>query len=149
MSDLFIEDEEEQRVDHNGEKITKAKKYDTVVKSGQATLKALLILNGGATIAFLAFMQNILQKPVVNLHAGKFFIDAMQWFIWGTFCAVLSFGAIFFTNCLSYVGWPRASGTLFFITLVIGLCSFGFFLYASTEAVTGFQLIGSAFFVPR
>jgi hypothetical protein len=147
MSDLFAEDEEGQRVDHNG-KVTEAKKYDTVVKSGQATLKALLILNGGAAIAFLAFMQNILQKPVVNLHAGKFFIDAMQLFIWGTFCAVLSFGAIFFTNCLSYVGWDRTSSAFFIVTLAIGLCSFGFFLYASTEAVKGFQLVGTAFFGP-
>lgn len=147
MSELMIESEEDSDANPDTE-ITKAKKYDTVVKSGQATLKALLILDGGATIAFLVFMQNILQKPVVNIRTGSFFIEAMQWFIWGTFSAVLSFGAIFLTNCLSLVGWNRASNAFFAVTLLIGLCSFGFFLYASAVAVKGFQLVGAAFFVP-
>jgi hypothetical protein len=154
MSDLFAEAEEEKGVDQNG-KITPSKKYDTAVKSGQATLKALLILNGGATIAFLNFMQNVLQKPAVNQHAGEFFIAAMQWFIWGTFCAVLSFGTIFITNCLSLISgnrtasvFYRASSVFFGVTLLVGLCSFGFFLYASTEAVRGFRVVGSVFFAP-
>src|SRR6185436_15255597 len=47
--------EEATRVSESSE-VDRLKKYDTVVTSGQSALRALLTLNGGATIALLTFM---------------------------------------------------------------------------------------------
>jgi len=77
------------------------KKYDTVVSSGQSALNALLTMNGGASLAFLAFIGNALKEhvPIQNDEI----IHALQFFIAGTFMTVCAFGTIFLTNCFSSI----------------------------------------------
>jgi hypothetical protein len=115
------------------------KKYDTVVSSGQSALRAFLTLNGGATVAFLAFIGHAMETGKLPLESSRIFVGAMQLFIYGTFLAVLAYGTIFLTNCLSRIEWLRASNWMFGITLLCGFASLGCFLAASGQAVEGFQ----------
>ena len=116
------------------------KKYETVVSSGQSALKALLAMNGGATLALLTFIGNVNKQNAVGPDAGRVLIDAMQFFIIGTFMTVLAFGTIFVTNCFSSIGWRRASNWFFGITIVCGVLSLGSFVWASWSAIKGFGL---------
>jgi hypothetical protein len=115
------------------------KKYDTVVSSGQSALKALLTMNGGASLAFLAFVGNALKEHVPIQHNGL--VYALQFFIAGTFMTVCAFGTIFLTNCFSSVGWRRTSNAMFALTLFCGFASLGCFVWASGSAIRGFAAL--------
>ena len=119
--------------------ITSASKYKTTVLSGQATLKALLILNGAGAIAFLGFMGTAIQRIQMSPNVLDHFIAALWGFILGAFAAVLSSGAIFLTNCFSYVDWPKISYAFFFVTCLAGLAAFVGFIYGGVEATEGFR----------
>jgi hypothetical protein len=116
------------------------KKYDTVVSSGQSALRAFLTLNGGATVAFLAFIGHVMETGKMPVASGRIFVGAMQLFIYGTFLAVLAYGTIFLTNCLSQIDWRRSSNWMFGVTLLCGFASLGCFLVASWQAIQGFEL---------
>ena len=120
-----------------------ATKRETVVNSGQAALRALLTLNGGATIAFLTFLGHLWERGALPSNGGDAFVDALKLFIYGSFLAVLAYGTIFLTNCLSSVDWEKTSLWMFGITVALGFASIGCFLAASWQAVDGFQLMSN------
>jgi hypothetical protein len=124
----------------NAEEITRLNRYTIIVNSGQATLKALMTLNGGATIAFLAFMGHLWEKggPSANLHV---LLGALPYLIGGTFCTVLGYGLIFLTGCCSFVGWYRASNFLFLSAVLACFASIAFFLFASLRAMNAFEFL--------
>jgi len=121
------------------------KKYDTVVSSGQSALRALLTMNGGATIAFLTFIGHLWDKGTLTTASVRPFIGALTLFIYGTFAAVLAYGLIFLTNCFSYVGHKKWANTvsdaIFVATVVAGIASIVCFLMASRRAVDAFQSV--------
>jgi hypothetical protein len=117
--------------------IDSAKKYDTVVSSGQSALNALLTVNSGATLTFLTLIGHLLEKRLLTPGALHILVGALEMFISSIGLAVISYGAIFFTNCLSSVGWRRSSNAMFAITVVSGLASVVCFYVASRSAVAG------------
>jgi hypothetical protein len=122
--------------------VDRVKKYETVVSSGQSALRALLTLNGGATLAFLTFMGHLWDKSgALPSESSHLLIAALRLFIDGTFLAVLAFGTIFLTNCLSSVEWVKSSNAMFVFTVLCGFASIGCFLFASWRAVEGFQAV--------
>jgi hypothetical protein len=125
---------------HTPDQIDHLMKYKTVVSSGQSALRALLTLNGGATVAFLAFIGHVMEGDKMPVASGRVFVDAMRWFIVGTFSAVLAYGTIFLTNCLSHAKWERSSNWMFGFTLLCGLASLVFFLVGSGQAIHGITL---------
>lgn len=126
------------------EEVTPLQKYKTVVASGQYALKALLTMNGGATIAFLTFMGHLWDQGTLAPGSVSPFVGALKLFIWGTFAAVLAYGLIFFTNCVSYAGhkWSEpVSDAIFLVTVLAGVASILCFLFASERAVDAFATI--------
>jgi hypothetical protein len=120
------------------DKVTEKDIYNTVVSSGQSALNAFLTLNGGASVAFLAFIGNALKEHALNPQAGAILVHALQFFIGGTFMAVSAFGAIFLTNCLSSIGGFITKHVMFGITLILGFASLGCFVWGSATAINGF-----------
>jgi hypothetical protein len=134
--------------------VDRLKKYETVVSSGQSALRALLTLNGGATIAFLTFLGHLWEKGKLPPPSVQVLVAALESFVYGTFSAVLAYGTIFLTNCVSTLesdvrsdGWRKVwsvvAYTLFGITVIIGTISIGYFLSGSRHAVAGFETITS------
>ena len=119
--------------------IDQVKKYDTVVSSGQSALRALLTLNGGATIAFLTFIGHLWEGGTLPSESSHQFVAALQMFIYGTLLVILAYGTIFLTNCLSSVEWHKSANTMFGGTVLLGFISVGCFLAASWRAVEGLQ----------
>jgi hypothetical protein len=124
--------------------ITELTKYATVVTSGQSALLALFTLNGGATIAFLTFMGHLWEKVGISAESSRVLIKALKLFVHGAFLAVLAYGTIFLTNCLSSVHWDKSANVMFGITVLCGFVSLGCFLAASWRAVAGFNAISGA-----
>jgi hypothetical protein len=127
--------------------VDRLKKYDTVVSSGQSALRALLTMNGGATIAFLTFLGHLWDKGTLQPVKVPLFVGALEFFIYGTFAAVLAFGLIFLTNCfssLTHKKWSKAvSNAMFGFTVLCGIASIAFFLFASWRAVAAFQSVSA------
>jgi hypothetical protein len=117
------------------------KKYDTVVSSGQSALNALLTMNGGATLAFLTFIGHLWDKDTLPRDSVDLLVGALQFFIYGTFLAVLAYGTIFLTNCLSSVKWKKTSEWMFGFTVLSGFASAACFLAACGRAVGGFESV--------
>lgn len=118
-------------------------KYATVVSSGQSALRALLTMNGGATIAFLTFIGHLWDNKSLTPESVHLFVGALQLFIYGTFITVLAYGTIFLTNCFSSVKWRKTSNGMFAVTMVCGFASVGCFLVASWRAVEAFQSVSN------
>jgi hypothetical protein len=136
---LFETDEEIETV----EEVDREKKYDTVVSSGQASLRALFTINGGATIAFMTFIGHLWDKGTPLVGRGHF-VGALAFFLGGAFFSVLGYGSIFLTNCFSYKGWIKASDRMFYITVLFcGVGSVMCFVLASWQAVAAFESVTS------
>ena len=132
------------------------KKYDTVVSSGQAALRALMTLSGGATVAILTFIGHLAQNKLLTPKSTEAFGSALELFVYATLLAVLGYGTIFLTNTVSLeltryrrkVGKPEPIGErdpsdwLFLATIGCGIASLVLFVMASQHAVTGFTLVG-------
>jgi len=115
------------------------KKYETVVSSGQAALRALLTINGGAIIAFLTFIGHLWEKDrLPPAESVSLFVAALEILVVGTFLTVLAYGTIFLTNVLSRIERTKASDRMFFVTLALGFLSATCFLVASLFAVNFF-----------
>lgn len=131
------------------------KKYDTVVTSGQAALRALMTLNGGATIALLTFIGHLAETKL-KPESTAAFGGALSSFVYATFFAVLGYGTIFLTNTVSLeltrrrikagkpepIGEREPSDWLFLATVGCGLISLILFVVGSNAAVRGFTLVG-------
>jgi hypothetical protein len=122
------------------EEIDHKKKYETVVSSGQFALRALLTINGGATIAFLTFIGHLWDSKMLSPESVHLF-DALRLFIWGTFFAVLACGTIFLANGASSYERHKVSDSLIVITVLSGFASLGFFMVASLGSVAAFQSV--------
>ena len=121
--------------------VGQVKKYETVVGSGQSALRALLTMNGGAIIVFLTFLGHVWDHGKITPESMTIFIAALAWWIGGIFSALMSYGAIFVTNCLSSVNWKRSSDGAFAVTVACGLISLVCFLIGSWRAVDAFQSV--------
>lgn len=121
--------------------VDRLKKYDTVVLSGQSALRALLTLNGGATIAFLTFMGHLWEKSALPAQATGAFIGALRYFVYGTFAAVFGYGTIFLATGLSLYGWRKLTNLMAGVTVVVGGASLVCFLVASWRAIAGFHIL--------
>ena len=129
--------------------VSLVKKYETVVTTGMLALRALMTLNGGATIAFLTFIGHLGESRSLSPNSTNEFAGGLQDFAYGTFWAVLGYGTIFLTNTFSYAeskhGWKwKLSNWLFLVPILCGIVSLGWFWYASGHAVTGFRLVAAS-----
>src|SRR5689334_19723865 len=132
------------------------KKYDTVVSSGQAALRALMTLNGDATIALLTFIGHLAESKLLKPDSTAAFGSALRFFVYATFFAVLGYGTIFLTNTISLeltrrriragkpepIGERDPSDWLFLATVVCGFVSLALFVMGSNAAVDGFTAVG-------
>lgn len=117
------------------------KKYDTVVSSGQSALRALLTMNGGAIVVFLTFLGHAWDKGAVQHQSLSLFVTALSFFIAGVFFALLSYGSIFVTNCLSSEDWPKSANGAFGVTIACGLASIVCFFGGSWRAIDAFRSV--------
>jgi hypothetical protein len=112
--------------------------YQMVAESGQSALKALLIMNAGATVTFLSFITHIASNKIIISNPGSF-VWAISLFITSTFLAVLSYGTIFTTNCYSLrdgQGHDSLNRLVWFrVTCILGYMSAGVFVLGCIKAL--------------
>ena len=88
---------------HDSEKEFWLRTNDATINAGNLALRALLIINGGAAIALLAFIGNfvpVLPGEYAGLPKIHPSITPMMWFALGVFASVM---AMVFAYCTNYL----------------------------------------------
>ena len=114
--------------------------FKQVIALGQSTLKSLMLINGGAAVALLAFLGNLVTRsdPSANIVA---FADSMRMFVIGVFLAAVAYATTYFSQ-LFYAGakkWQRRTGLVFHVlTTLVGTASLIAFLWGALVAYDAF-----------
>lgn len=84
---------------HDQENTFIHKLNDAAILTGNHTLRALIIINGGAAIALLAFIGHLIsvQNGVFSKSLGEL-TAPLIWFAWGVALATVSMGFSYVTN---------------------------------------------------
>lgn len=137
---------------------------DAAIASGNHTLRALIIINGGAAIAVLAFIGQIVSG---NAELGEKLSDLtapLSWFAWGVALATLSVGLSYLTNYCNasaatkhdmhyeppYVRktsssdhWTKATVCFQIIAIIAAIISLVFFIFGMVEVSDAVNLLNT------
>ena len=112
--------------------------FKTIFVYGQSTLKAMLLINGGAAVAMLAFLSRYLSAGAsdVNMH---YFTLALLLFGAGVFLGALTAGLSYITQ-YCYCHYENKSGLAFHMaSMVTGISSLLGFCAGLYYSYLGFQ----------
>jgi hypothetical protein len=104
---------------------------EMLAQSGQSTLNALLVMNGGATAAFLTFLTPLIEKRDVE---GDF-VTALGCFIAGLVAVAIAFATIHTCVLAVRYQWNCTANWFYGITFALGLLSGGCFIFGVLQAM--------------
>jgi hypothetical protein len=116
--------------------------FRSVIQSGQNALKTALLMNGGASVALLAFIGKLTEERQAHIPA---FTNALTVFVLGVFCIVVASGSTYLSQWLyaAESGWKERAGFGFnLLSIILGLASYGLFIWAMTKAHGAFLAFG-------
>lgn len=114
--------------------------FKSVISAGQNAIRSSFLLNGGAAVALLAFISKLTesQKDKVPL-----FSDSLIPFVLGVFAITLTSGLTYLSQWFygqNDRGWKFKAGlSLNIAAILVGLSSYGFFIWGMCRAYAGFQ----------
>jgi hypothetical protein len=113
--------------------------FRQVISLGQSALKSLMLINGGAAVALLAFLGNLLaQKLAIPLLP---FADSMRSFVSGVALSAAAYGLTYFSQlCYDNSGksWQVTGRVLHVLTSLVAAAALAAFLWGSSLAYQGF-----------
>ncbi|AWY39406.1 hypothetical protein DKY63_05595 [Pseudomonas putida] len=112
--------------------------FRTVIQSGQNAVKTALLMNGGASVALLAFIGKLTEAQQIRIPV---FAEALTFFVIGVFAIVVTAGMTYLSQWFYAASeqWKRKTGFAFnIISIVLGLSSYGFFVWGMRKAYLAF-----------
>jgi hypothetical protein len=117
---------------------------ETFAKTGHETLKALLIVSGGAAVTYLTFLSAIFGKEgrfeTFGAEAVTVLVLAMQYYILSVASALLSYVFTWFSHGFLYFNLKLACQVTMAIYVIFGFLCLGLFVFGSLEAISAFKL---------
>ena len=114
--------------------------FRQVIALGQSTLKSIMLINGGAAVALLAFLGNLINAKNNNVGIPPF-ANSMRLFVIGVFLAAVAYALTYFSQ-LFYAGakpWHQRAGVAFHvITSLAGAAALVLFLCGAFASYRGF-----------
>ena len=114
--------------------------FRQIIALGQSTLKSMMLINGGAAVALLAFLGNLITRSGSSTNVVAF-AGSMRLFVIGVFLAAVAYATTYFSQ-LFYDGekdWQRRTGLVFHVvTSLVGAASLAVFLWGAHAAYNGF-----------
>ena len=115
--------------------------FKQVIALGQSALKSMMLINGGAAAALLAFLGSLIARASPSAANIIAFAGSMRLFVIGVFLAALAYATTYFSQ-LFYDGekkWQQRTGlALHIFTSLIGASSLGAFLWGANAAYRAF-----------
>ena len=115
--------------------------FKSVIEAGRTALNALILMNGGAAVALLAFLGNALAKePTGGFKFGVQAINcAMLLFVLGVGCAGVSLALRYLTQLLGHGRSAKMGMRMTYAAIVVGLASLALFFAGGVRAYTAFR----------
>ena len=112
--------------------------FRSVILAGQNALKTAFLMNGGATVALLAFLGKLSDQ-----HQDKIavFSSSLIIFVIGVLAISMSSGSTYLSQWFyaSYESWKQKTGFwLNILAIALGLASYGFFIWGAIRAHKAF-----------
>jgi hypothetical protein len=122
------------------------KLFDAVLESGKSALNALIIINGGAVIALMGVMSNLLGNPKGSELASLLSLPLLLFGL-GVLCGGLGFAFRYFSQAL-YTGDFNESGKKYmlggdifrWLAILVALAGFLLFAFAIVGSYSAFSL---------
>ncbi len=128
---------------------------EAAINNANFALRTLVIINGGAAIAILAFLGSLVSANATE-YVNKLpaLVGPLMWFVWGTALAAVAAALAYFTNfsmasssaLMDHIWehpwtkenkdselWSTFSVYFHFATVIAAVLSLGFFLYGMNE----------------
>lgn len=123
------------RAEHEG----KLEMFRSVILAGQNALRASFLLNGGASVAMLAFISRL-----TEIHPDKVvvFTASLIPFIIGVLAITMASGATYLSQWFgagAIENYHKTAFRLNIVAILLGLSSYGFFIWGMTRAYHGFM----------
>ncbi|TLF44794.1 hypothetical protein FEI13_18615 [Halomonas urmiana] len=113
--------------------------FRSVITAGQNALRTALLMNGGATVALLAFLGKLTTENPDKLST---FAGSLMIFTFGVFITGLVSGFTYLSQWFyaSKRDWCQMTGWFMnILCIVLGLAAYGAFIWGAIDAYTGFQ----------
>lgn len=110
--------------------------FRSVIEAGQTALRSLILINGGAAVALLAFLGNVLSKeaPKGVQYSVAGLKLAMLTFVLGVGSAGAATAFRYLTQWAGALRWLRTSHVLNWAAILFGLGSLGAFFWGGLKA---------------
>ena len=112
--------------------------FRSVIQSGQNAIRSAFLLNGGAAVAILAFIGKLTETQAEKIPA---FASSLTIFVIGVLVITITSGFTYLSQWF-YAGessWKITTGFWLNISaIVLGLSSYGVFIWGMCEAYTAF-----------
>ncbi|MCP1418478.1 hypothetical protein J3D47_002721 [Pseudomonas laurylsulfativorans] len=112
--------------------------FRTVIQSGQNAVKTALLMNGGASVALLAFIGKLTEVQQARIPV---FAEPLTFFVLGVLAIVITAGSTYLSQWFyaASESWKQRTGMAFnILSILLGLCSYGFFVWGMRKAYVGF-----------
>lgn len=114
------------------------------VESGHKTLNALLLVSGGTTIAYLAFLGAIFQDLTVVKGVGdpaiRGFVLSLQAFVASVATCVSAYGTTYLAHASYHLRWKKTGLGFMFATILLGVSCIISFVIGSSQAINALRL---------
>lgn len=123
---------------HKGDHASDLEMFKSVIQSGQAAVKTAFLMNGGASVAILAFIGKLTES---NKQSIPDFAWTLTLFVTGVFLISATAGLTYLSQWL-YAGESARKQEAGFVlnigAIIIGLGSYGMFIWGMTAAYRAF-----------
>lgn len=117
-----------------GNHASSLEEFRSVIQSGQNALKTALLMNGGASIALLAFIGKLTERQQSQIPN---FAEALAIFVLGVFSIVVASGSTYLSQWFyaEFGNWARRTGAGFnILSILLALTSYGLFVWGMCKA---------------
>lgn len=115
----------------------KVASFESVISTSQNALKSILMLNGGAVVALLAFVGATWDK-FTNPDMAKTLLIAMVLFNFGVLWSSVAFGFTYLGQRAYHYNKDKTGDVCFWLSIYWVVCAYILFIVASGVAVWGF-----------
>lgn len=112
--------------------------FKSIILIGQNALKSAFLMNGGATVALLAFISKLSDQCQNKI---PIFAQSLMSFVLGVLFITLASGITYLAqSCYAIPEREKIGHTLNNIVILFGLVSYGFFIWGAIVAYGGFMV---------
>ncbi len=124
---------------YEAERSRSLESFRSVILTGQAALKSAILINGGASVALLAFLGHIWNtEPPAPVVAGL--TQSLLFFLIGVLLSAMAAGTTYLTQAFYDGGWDKTGMGINFINILLVVSAYYLYLKGGLAAYSTFVL---------